>query len=266
VAEVSHPAYETILVETRDSVCRITLNRPEKRNAMNERMLRELAGALGRCEEDERVRVCVLRGAGEKAFSAGADLSEIASSGPLEIRESNRLWIDVFKTIEAMGKPVIASVHGHALAGGTELTLCCDLVVASDDALFGLTEMRVGVIPGAGACVRLPRWVGRAKAKEILMTGDPIPADEAYRIGLVNRVVPRAGLERATDELAAKLAARSPTALKAAKRAVNIGGEMDLDRGIEYVLQEFALLFAGSDQKEGMSAFLEKREPKFTGS
>jgi enoyl-CoA hydratase/carnithine racemase len=258
--------YETILFEAREGICRITLNRPEKRNAMNALMLRELTAALERAEADGSVRVCVLRGAGEKAFSSGADLSELAASGPLEVRESNRVWISLFKTIEAMGKPVIASVYGHAIAGGTELTLCCDLVVTSEDAFFGLTEMRIGVIPGAGACVRLPRWVGRAKAKEILMTGEPIPAAEAHRIGLVNRVVPRAELERATDELAAKLASRSPAALEAAKRAVNIGSEMDLDRGIEYVLQEFALLFAGPDQKEGMSAFLEKREPRFTGS
>jgi len=160
---------------------------------------------------------------------------------------------------------VIAQVHGYAIAGGTETTLCCDLVIASDDAKLGLAEIKVGVIPGAGACVRLTRWVGRAQAKEILMTGDMIPAEEAKRLGLVNRVVPRETLEEETMTLARQIASRSPLAIAAAKRAVNVGSELDLEKGIEYVLREFALLFATEDKVEGMTAFLEKREANFKG-
>lgn len=257
--------YDTILVDQDGPVALVTLNRPQKHNAINTPMLRELTAALRAIDANPDLRVCVMRGAGERAFCAGADLNELVGNGPFEQRAQNRLWIDLFHTIESIGKPVIAAVHGYAAAGGTELTLACDLVIAADDAQFALTEIRVGVVPGAGACVRLPRWVGRAKAKEILMTGDFVPAAEAHRIGLINQVVPRDQLMAATMALAEKLASKSPLAIAAAKRAVNIGSEMDLDRGIEYVLQEFALLFVGEDQKEGMAAFLEKRAPRFRG-
>jgi enoyl-CoA hydratase/carnithine racemase len=162
--------------------------------------------------------------------------------------------------------PVVASIRGHAIAGGTELLLACDLVVASRTARLGLVEARVGVIPGAGACIRLPRWIGRAGAKELLMLGNPIDAAEGHRLGLVNRLVDDADLEDATRALAAELASRSPLALGAAKRAVNVGSELDQRSGIAYALQEFALLFAGPDQEEGMSAFLEKRRPEFRGA
>ena len=254
-----------ILLERDGGVATLVINRPEKLNAFTNEMLVAARECLLECERDSAIRVVVIRGAGDRAFCTGADLAELAESGPLEVRDSNRAWIDFFNTIEAIRVPVVASVHGHCIAGGTELTLCCDLVIASEDAQFGLVEARVGVIPGAGASVRITRWVGRAIAKEILMLGDPWPAAEAFRVGLVNRLVPRNELESATTEFAATLAQRSPLALAAAKRAVNIGGEMDLDRGIEYVLQEFALLFAAGDQKEGMRAFLEKRPPQFDG-
>ena len=254
-----------ILLERNGAVANLIINRPEKLNAFTNDMLVAARERLLECDKDPEIRVVVIRGAGDRAFCTGADLAELADSGPLDVRDSNRAWIDLFSTIESIGLPVVASVHGHCIAGGTELTLCCDLVVASDDAQFGLVEARVGVIPGAGASVRLTRWVGRAIAKEILMLGDPWPAADAFRVGLINRLVPRAELETATAELASALCQRSPLALKAAKRAVNIGGEMDLDRGIEYALQEFALLFAAGDQKEGMRAFLEKRPPEFDG-
>ena len=254
-----------IILERNGAVANLIINRPEKLNAFTNEMLVAARERLLECDDDPEIRVVVIRGAGDRAFCTGADLAELAESGPLDVRNSNRAWIDFFGTIESIGLPVVASVHGHCIAGGTELTLCCDLVVASDDAQFGLAEARVGVIPGAGASVRLTRWVGRAIAKEILMLGDPWPAADAFRVGLINRLVPRAELESATAELATALCQRSPLALAAAKRAVNIGGEMDLDRGIEYVLQEFALLFAAGDQKEGMKAFLEKRPPEFDG-
>lgn len=254
-----------ILLERSGAVANLTINRPEKLNAFTLEMLAAARERLLECDGDPDIRVVVIRGAGDRAFCTGADIAELADSGPLEVRNSNRAWIDFFATIESIGLPVVASVHGHCIAGGTELTLCCDLVIASDDAQFGLAEARVGVIPGAGASVRLTRWVGRAIAKEILMLGDAWPASDAFRVGLINRLVSRAELETATAELATALCQRSPLALAAAKRAVNIGGEMDLDRGIEYVLQEFALLFAAGDQSEGMKAFLEKRPPEFDG-
>ncbi len=257
--------YETILLDREGQVGILTLNRPEKLNAMNATMLHEITTALRDLDADPEIRVCIIRGAGDRAFSAGADLSEMVDDDAFTAREKNRVWIEMFHTVESIRIPVIASVHGFAAAGGTELTLCCDLVVASEDAQFALAEIRVGLVPGAGACVRLPRGGGRAKAKEMLMTGDFVPAAEACQIGLVNRVVPRAELAAATMALAQKLASRSPLAITAAKRAVNIGSELDLDRGIEYVLQEFALLFAGEDAKEGMAAFLEKRSPNFRG-
>jgi enoyl-CoA hydratase/carnithine racemase len=254
-----------IVLEQDGPVATIVINRPDKLNAFTNEMLVDARQRLLECEANPAIRVVVFRGAGDRAFCTGADLAELAQSGPFEVRESNRAWIDLFHTIETVRMPVVASVHGHCIAGGTELTLCCDLVVASEDATFGLAEARVGVIPGAGASIRITRWVGRAIAKEILMLGDPWPAAEAHRVGLVNRLVPRADLATATADLTRTLAQRSPLALAAAKRAVNIGSEMDQDRGIEYVLQEFALLFAAGDQKEGMSAFLEKRPPNFQG-
>lgn len=241
----------------------VTFNRPDRANAFTQAMLVAIRAALRDLDGDPEVRVVVLRGAGG-VFSAGADLTEVAAADPAGVRHSNRAWIELFAAIERLELPVIASVEGHAIAGGTELTLACDLVVAAENARFGLTEIRVGVIPGAGACVRLPRWVGRAHAKELLFTGDVIRAERAYELGLVNRVVPDGTLWTATAELAQHLASRSSAALAAAKRAVNIGAELDLDRGIEFVLGEFASLFAGADQKEGMSAFLDKRAPTYS--
>jgi enoyl-CoA hydratase/carnithine racemase len=255
-----------ILVDDADGVRTITFNRPDKHNAFDEPLLAELHDAIVEAGELDAVRAVVLTG-NERAFSTGADLNAYVAYTPLSVRAANqRSWMRTYDAMERLDKPIIAAVRGHAIAGGTETVLACDLVVAAQDATFGLVEMRVGVMPGAGAVIRLVRWVGRAHAKEILMTGNPLSADEAYRIGLANRVVPA---DRVLDEahaLARELASRSPLALGAVKRAVNVGGEMTLDQGMTYALQEFALLFASNDQKEGMSAFLEKRRPRFTGS
>ena len=256
--------YANVGVERDGPVATIVFERDDKLNSFTNEMLVDMTEILEELAADGETRVCVMRGEG-RAFSTGADLSELVDLTPFEVTASNRRWIDFFHLVETVPFPVVAQVHGWAIAGGTELTLACDLVVASDDAMFGLTEIRVGVIPGAGASVRLSRWVGRAQAKEILMTGDPFSAGEAFRLGLVNRVVPRDRLEDEVAGLAAKLASRGPLAVAAAKRAVNIGSELDLEKGIEYVLREFALLFGSDDKREGMSAFLEKREPRFTG-
>ena len=258
-------SYETILFEKQDHLAFITFNRPKVLNAFNTHMLHECINVMQICQSDDDIRVVIFRGAGERAFSAGADISEIQENGPFEQLAYNRLWIKFFNMIENIRKPMIASVHGYAPGGGTELSLCCDMVLASEEATFALAEIKIGVIPGAGATVRLPRWVGKAKAMEILMTGDFIPAAEAHRIGLINHVVPKGELEQFTLDFANKIATRSPLALAAAKATINVGAEMDRDRGIEYALNEFLLLFASKDQKEGMQAFLEKRKPNFVG-
>lgn len=257
--------FTTLLFEVDENIAWITFNRPKVLNAFNTEMLRDCIRALEYCRDSSEVRVVVFRGAGEKAFSAGADISEIQGNDPFRQRDYNLLWIEFFRFIENIRKPMIASVHGYAPGGGTELTLCCDIVIASDDAKFALAEIKIGVIPGAGATIRLPRWVGKAKAMEILMTGDFVEAAEAHRIGLINQVVPRQELAQTTLAMARKIAQRPPLALAAAKAAVNIGAEMDRDRGIDYALCEFLLLFASEDQKEGMRAFIEKRAPNFTG-
>jgi enoyl-CoA hydratase/carnithine racemase len=255
----------SIEVDDTSAIRTITFNRPEKRNAFDEAMLAEIHDAITEAGRRADLRVVVLAG-DDRAFSTGADLKEYATFDALTARAANlRTWMRTLGAIEALEKPVIAAVRGAAVAGGMETILACDLVVAAEDAMLGLAEMRVGVMPGAGAVARLTRWVGRALAKEILMTGDPISGVEAHRIGLVNRVVPTERVLDEARELAEVLASRSPLALAAVKRAVNLGSEMTLDQGMAYTLQEFALLFDSHDQAEGMTAFLEKRAPRFLG-
>ncbi len=258
-------SYKNIIFEKANKIGVITFNRPEVMNAFNTEMLHELIALFEEIKEDDDVRVIVFRGAGDRAFSAGADIFEIANNGPIEQEAYNRLWIKFFQMIEGIRKPVIASVHGFAPGGGTELSLCCDMVIASDDAKLGLAEIKLGVIPGAGATVRLPRWVGKAKAMEMLMTGDLISGEEAERIGLINRVVPREKLWDETTALANKLAEKAPLALAAAKASINIGAELDRDRGVEYAFKEFLLLFATEDKQEAVRAFAEKRKPVWKG-
>jgi enoyl-CoA hydratase len=257
--------YKNIIYEKIDQVGVVTFNRPKVHNAFNTHVIRELIHCFEDIEADDDVRVIVLRGAGGKAFSAGADLDEIKDNGPTEQRPYQHLWMKWFRHIETIRKPVIASVEGYAPGGGTEITVCCDLVIAADDAKFGLAETKVGVMPGAGATVRLTRWVGKAKAMEILMLGNFFSAEEAMELGLANKVVPKAQLWDETMKIAKELCERPPLALAAVKMAVNVGGEMDLYKGIDFALEEFLLLFASEDQKEGMKAFLEKRKPVWKG-
>jgi len=257
--------YKNIIYEKTDQVGVVTFNRPKVHNAFNTHVIRELIHCFESIEADDDVRVIVLRGAGGKAFSAGADLDEIKDNGPTEQRPYQYLWMKWFRHIETIRKPVIASVEGYAPGGGTEITVCCDLVIAADDAKFGLAETKVGVMPGAGATVRLTRWVGKAKAMEILMLGNFLSAEEAMELGLANKVVPKAQLWDETMKIAKELCERPPLALAAVKMAVNVGGEMDIYKGIDFALEEFLLLFASEDQKEGMKAFLEKRKPVWKG-
>ncbi|MEH7248943.1 enoyl-CoA hydratase/isomerase family protein [Neobacillus niacini] len=257
--------YEFILYEKIEKSAVITLNRPKLNNAMNMGMIREITSALGCAERDPEVRAIIFRGAGQKAFSAGADIDEMSNDTSLLVREKTQEWISMFKKIESIEKPVIAAVHGYAPAGGTELTLACDFVITDRTAKFGLAEVNIGVIPGAGATIRLTRWLGRARAKEILMTGKLIDAEKALEWGLSNRIVENGEVFTEALAFANELAEKSPLSLAAIKRSVNVASEMDFDKGIQYVLQEFALLFSSEDQKEGMRAFIEKRKPQFNG-
>jgi len=258
--------FETIAIEDRGAARWITLNRPRVLNAMNRQCIRECIAAVVEAGEAPEVRTIVFTGAGERAFTAGADISELRDFGPREILSYNRDWLDLFRRIEACRKPVIAAVRGWATGGGTELSLACDFVLCTSSARFGLSEIKIGVIPGAGAGVRLTRWVGRLRAKELLMLGRLLPGPEAVEWQLANRCVEDDRLEEETTALCAQLAEMAPLALGAAKATVNIGAEASFDVALEYELQEFVRLFASADQKEGMSAFLEKRPPRYTGN
>jgi enoyl-CoA hydratase/carnithine racemase len=257
--------YETILQEVSGAVSYITLNRPQKLNAMNALCIREMRAALGEARGDDSLRVVVLRGAGERAFTAGADIGELADKTPADMAAYNRQWLGLFDDIESLPKPVIASVHGYATGGGTEMSLACDFVLCAENSRFGLAEINIGVIPGAGAAVRLTRWMGRLKAKEILMLGEFVSGPEAVACGLANRSVPGSELAQVTAEWAGKLADKAPLALAAAKACVNVGAEAPMPEALEFELRQFLALFDSEDQKEGMAAFLEKRQAKFTG-
>lgn len=258
-------AESVVLAERRGSVAWLTINRPRVHNAMNSNVVRLLRNRVNEFAFDPEVRVVVICGAGEKSFTSGADISEIAGADTIRIREYNRDWLDLFRAIELCPKPVIAAVHGWATGGGTEMSLACDFVICANTARFGLAEINIGVIPGAGAAVRLTRWVGRLKAKEILMLGRFINGEEAVAMNLANRCVPQENLTQAVNELAEELSSKAPLALAAAKSCVNTGADPAFEAGLEYELREFILLFASEDQKEGMRAFLEKRPPVYCG-
>jgi enoyl-CoA hydratase/carnithine racemase len=248
-----------------DSVATLTLARPEVLNAIDSVTLSECLDALANAQADAAVRVVVVRGEGSRALTAGADIREIANYDPNQMAAYNRRWLDWFAAIESCPKPVIASVAGWATGGGTEMSLACDFVVCAHSARFGLSEINIGVIPGAGAAIRLTRWLGRLRAKELLMLGETVPGAQAVEWHLANVCVADDELEAETARWAGKLAAKAPLALAAAKACVNVGAEAAMPVALEYELREFLLLFASADQKEGMAAFLEKRSPQFTG-
>ncbi len=263
---MSTSSYQTIATESSGSARWIVLNRPQVHNAMNRLCIRECRAALAEAAQDAGIRTVVFTGAGERAFTAGADISELQGMGPGDILPYNREWLNFFRDVEMCRKPVIAAVRGWATGGGTELTLACDFVICADDAQFGLTEINIGVIPGAGAAVRLTRWLGRLKAKEILMLGRRFSGAEAVQLQLANRCVAAAEVRSTAQALADEIGQKAPLALAAAKASVNIGSDFGFDAGLEYELQEFVRLFSTEDQKEGMRAFLEKRSPQYQGT
>jgi len=261
-------SYQDIIVEKLENVGRITLNRPDQLNAVSRRTLEEMERALKEFKKDPAVKVVVLTGAGDRAFCVGADLKGgIFTPQTDSVRGAKlaRMGQEFTEMIERYEKPVIAAVNGFALGGGCEIALACDLILASENAQLGQTEINVGLIPGWGGTQRLPRLVGRNKAKELIFTGDRITASEAERIGMVNRVVPSAKLQEAALELAEKLASKSPIMLRLAKQAINRGIEMDLKSGLAEEVKAFRVCFTTQDFKEGLIAFLEKRQPKFEG-
>jgi enoyl-CoA hydratase len=256
--------YETILVERRGSVAIITINRPEKRNALNIQSRAEGAAVLDELRADESVRVVVFTGAGDKAFIAGADIAEFADRTAITQREV-MLERGLFNAIDTFPKPVIAMVNGYCLGGGCELALACDVRIASDKASFGQPEINLGIIPGGGGTQRLTRLVGEGKAMELILTGAIIDAQTAFNLGLVNHVVPAEQLEAKTMEIANRIAEKSPIALRLAKEAIKLASRSNLDEGLRREVDLFALSFSSADKDEGVKAFLEKRKPEFKG-
>src|SRR6185312_6474070 len=256
---------ETLLVETADAIATITLNRPRVHNALNATMLRELDETVTALAADSAIRVILLRGAGEKAFAAGADIGELAAIEAANAIQFAERAQRIFRRIETLPKPVIAVINGHALGGGCELAMACTLRIAAETARIGQPEIRLGILPGYGGTQRLPRLVGRGAALKIMLTGQPIDAHEALRIGLVDEVLPAEHLELRAIELARTLAEQPPLAVAALLDAVNRGADLPLDQGVALEASLFARLCATEDMREGTRAFLEKRAPHCTG-
>ena len=257
-------SYETLLLERRGRVALLTINRPDKLNALNIRTRQEGAQALDELREDAEVRVVVITGAGDKSFVAGADIAEFEGRTPVTQRDV-MTGRSLFTAVDTFPKPVIAMINGFCLGGGCELAIACDLRVASERARFGQPEIKLGIIPGGGGTQRLTRLVGESKAMEMILTGEMIDAQHALTLGLVNRVVPHEELEARTMELANLIAGMSPVALRMAKEAVKTAARSTLDEGLRREIDLFSICFSSRDKDEGVRAFLEKRKPEFTG-
>jgi len=256
---------ENIVLKVEGAIAEVTINRPKALNALNSQTLKELGTVIDELAENQEVRVIILTGAGEKAFVAGADISEMKNKNALEARNFARLGQKVFSEIENMPQIVIAAVNGFALGGGCELSMACDIRLASTKAKFGQPEVSLGIIPGFAGTQRLPRLIGKGLAKELIFTGDMIDAEEAYRIGLVNKVYEPEELLIKAREMALKIISRGPSAVSLAKSAINNGMNMDDESAYSHEAEVFGLCFVTEDQKEGMGAFLEKRKPEFKG-
>ena len=258
-------AYRNLELDNRGAVRTIVVNRPDKLNALDRQTLNELTLAFAQAAQDDAVRVVVLAGAGEKAFVAGADISEMSGCSSVQAQAFSRAGQRLMSSIERLGKPVIARVQGFALGGGMELAMACHLRVASEKAKFGQPEINLGLIPGFGGTQRLLRLAGRSAALELCLTGTPVNAQRAYELGIINRVVAPEALDETVDALAEQLAAAAPLAAAGILDAVLQGGETSLDQGLEFETQGFALMFSTEDMREGTRAFLEKRKAAFKG-
>ncbi len=258
-------AFDNLLLERDGAIAIVTINRPKVLNALDSQTIDELRRAILDLKQDAGVRVVILTGAGEKAFVAGADINELAVQTPPGGREHALAGQHVLDVIENMGKPVVAAINGYALGGGCELAMACTLRIAADTAKLGQPEIALGLLPGYAGTQRLSRLVGKGKAMEMILTGAPIAADEALRIGLVNRVVPAAALMGEARALAAQLAKSAPIAMRYIINAVNKGTEMAFAEACQYEATLFGLVASTEDMREGTAAFLEKRQPDFKG-
>ena len=258
--------YENIIFQVKDGIATITFNRPETLNALNSDILKELSQALDEIAQDENIRVLILTGAGEKAFVAGADINELAAFNTLEAKHFSEEGHVLMHKLQTLPIPVIAAVNGFALGGGSEIALACDFIYASENAMFGLPEINLGIIPGFGGTQRLPRLIGKNRAKEMIFTGKMIPATEAQAMGMVNKVCSPEQLMDEVVRTAQTMASKGKVTLRAAKQAVNNGMNVDLATGCSIETDAFSLCMASPDAKEGTSAFLEKRKPDFKGS
>ncbi len=257
--------FNTIIFALEDDIATITFNRPKALNALSGELLKEFAQALDNLATNEAVRALILTGTGDKAFVAGADITELATFDALQGKVFAKAGHEVLGRLQALPFPVIAAVNGYALGGGTEVALACDFIYASENAMFGLPEIKLGLIPGFGGTQRLPRLIGKNMAKEMIFTGRMISASEAQQIGLVNKVFPLESLMESALQTAQEITRKGRVSLRAAKEAVNSGMDVDLATGCRMEIDAFALCIASEDAKEGTAAFLEKREAKFTG-
>lgn len=255
--------YKNILLNTEDGIALITINRPKSLNALNTETLKDLKNCIDYVKNNDKIKVVIITGSGEKAFVAGADISEMENMSSAEAKRFSEFGQQVFREIELLEKPVIAAVNGFALGGGCELSMACDIRYASMNAKFGQPEINLGIIPGFSGTQRLARLVGRSKAKEMIFTGDMIKADEALNIGLVSKVVEKEELLNEAKKLANKIMSKGLVAISMAKESINLGIETDIESGNRIESNAFSVCFSTMDQKEGMKAFLEKRAPKF---
>jgi enoyl-CoA hydratase len=258
-------AYENLLYEKKDGIAYVTLNRPKVLNALNRKTVEELQGALTDARADDRVRVLILTGAGEKSFVAGADIGELAQQTPVSGRETSLFGQGVFHLLETLGKPSICAINGFALGGGCELALACTIRIASKTAKLGQPEVKLGIIPGYGGSQRLARLCGKGVAQELCLTGEMISAEEALRIGLVNHIYEPAELLAAAEAMAKKIIANAPLAVKYTMEAIERGMEMGQEEGLFLEATLFGLVCTTEDMREGTKAFLEKRPGQFKG-
>jgi enoyl-CoA hydratase len=256
---------ETVIYEKKGAIAYVTLNRPKVLNALNKKAVGELRVAFEDARDDSEVRGVIFTGAGDKSFIAGADINEVATDTPVQAEEKTRFGQGVMDLIESLGKPVIAAVNGFALGGGCESALACTIRIAAETAKFGLPEVKLGIMPGYGGTQRLPRLVGKGVALQLILTGSIISAQEAYRIGLVNEVVPNAELVSRAEAILNQILANAPQSVKFALEAVNKGLETSLSEGLLLESSLVAICTSTEDKKEGTAAFLEKRAPKFQG-
>ncbi|WP_368564487.1 enoyl-CoA hydratase/isomerase family protein [Pseudoxanthomonas sp. UTMC 1351] len=254
-----------VAISDQGAVRRITVNRPEKLNALNAATLDALSQAFEQAADDVAVRVVVLTGAGQKAFVAGADIAEMADLRPTEGRDFSLRGQRLMRRIETLPKPVVGMINGFALGGGLELAMACHLRIAADSAKIGQPEINLGLIPGFGGSQRLLRLAGRAAALELCLLGVPITAERALQLGIVNRVVAAAELEAETQRVTDQLASAAPLALRGTLDIINVGGECGIEEGLQYESAQFGLMFATDDMREGTRAFLERRKPEFAG-